>query len=297
MELMVRATLVAVGIGLFVGATACSGRSTNDDDSSAGASGDAGASSGGSASGGTGGASGTTTGGSGSGDDDDVPTGGTTTGGSASGGSSGTFPTGGTSPTGGAATGGSAGSNTGGLAGEGGSAGEPSDCEGPAPGGCQFSGCPSGQTCTLASGACIPSRCDCVNGEWSCTRDCNGGFCADGPSSCATPDPSGCETNDDCAAGKVCAQPAIAVCIPTGCACGFGSWQCREDCGGGVCTEPTCPAGCEAQPRGLCGEDEVTWVCTTSPIPVEEFMNGGCVDQFTQVPRYCCPSTFKPECQ
>jgi hypothetical protein len=292
----VRATLVAVGIGLFVGATACSGRSTNDDDSSAGASGDAGASSGGSATGSGGtssGASGTTSGGTSSGDDDDDgPIGGTTTGGSASGGSGSTTPAGGTAP-----TGGTAGSSTGGTAGEGGSAGEPGECEGPAPGGCQFSGCPSGQTCTLASGVCVPSRCDCMNGEWACTLDCGGGRCVDGPSSCATPDPSGCETNDDCAPGKVCAQPAIAVCIPTGCACGFGSWQCREECGGGVCTEPTCPTGCEPQPRGLCGEDEVTWVCTTSPIPVEEFMSGGCVDQFTQVPRYCCPSTFKPECQ
>lgn len=300
---MVRATLWVVSVGFFVGATACSGRSTKDDDSSGGKSGDAGSS--GFETGGSGGTSsgsgGTSQGGTTSGDDGDDDNGGTIAG-SASGGSSGAFPTGGTAPTGGAPTGGTAGSSTGGAAGEGGSAGEPSECEGPAPGGCQRSGCAEGQTCQLASGTCIPSVCSCSNGTWVCTGDCGGGRCVDGPGACTTPDPSGCLTNDDCASDEECKQPAITVCIPTGCACSplGNTWQCANPCNGGVCVPKTpdeCPETCEPQASGVCGSDKATWVCTSSPIPVQDFMNGGCTDAFTQVPRYCCPPTFKPECQ
>jgi hypothetical protein len=115
-----------------------------------------------------------------------------------------------------------------------------------------------------------------------------------------TPDPSGCERNEDCASGEVCTQPTITVCIPVGCACAplGGEWQCREECGGGVCTQAMCPSMCEPQPGGLCGDEQITWVCSLpGPLPVQEFLDGGCTDAFTQVPRYCCPPTFKPECQ
>jgi hypothetical protein len=64
--------------------------------------------------------------------------------------------------------------------------------------------------------------------------------------------------------------------------------------GGGPTVE--CPAGCEPQPQGLCGMDAITWVCTGSP-PWMEFQAAGCTDPGTQVPRYCCPDTYLPECQ
>jgi hypothetical protein len=63
--------------------------------------------------------------------------------------------------------------------------------------------------------------------------------------------------------------------------------------GGGTSVE--CPTDCEAQPSGLCGDDEITWVCFSAPVP--DFVAAGCTDAFTQVPRFCCPSTFLPECQ
>jgi hypothetical protein len=57
-----------------------------------------------------------------------------------------------------------------------------------------------------------------------------------------------------------------------------------------------CPTGCEAQSSGFCGSEQVTWVCTSTFVP-NVFLDAGCTDPATQVPRYCCPSTFKPECQ
>ncbi|HEX6272298.1 MAG TPA: hypothetical protein VFZ53_04640, partial [Polyangiaceae bacterium] len=164
--------------------------------------------------------------------------GGSSQGGSSQGGSS---PTGGASTGGSPATGGAAGAagtagmgGASGTAGDGGAAGA-SECEGPAPGGCPMRRCPEGQSCQLASGVCLPSRCDCMNGQWACTRDCGGGRCVDTPS-CTTPDPSGCENDDDCAPSEECVPPTITVCIPVDCACSPGAtWQCREECGGGVC--------------------------------------------------------------
>jgi hypothetical protein len=136
-----------------------------------------------------------------------------------------------------------------------------------------------------------------VDGEWVCTKDCGGGMCVDG-STCGTPDPSGCGSNDDCASSEVCMPSALAVCIPLRCACAplGGAWQCEEDCGGGVCVRPMCPPGCEQQPAGNCGDDMSMWVCTSNFDPTV-FRDGGCRDLGAQVPRYCCPSTFQPVCQ
>jgi hypothetical protein len=299
---MVRVAAIVV----FVLAGACSGRSAKNDDAKGDPSGGGGASSGATSTGGSssGGDAGSTSGsGSGGSSTGGSAEGGSSTGGSAEGGSStgGSSTTGGSS-SGGSSTGGAAGMGTGGsgTSGDGGAAGA-SECEGPAPGGCPARSCPDGQSCQLASGVCVPSRCDCVNGQWSCTRDCGGGRCVDTPS-CTTPDPSGCENDDDCSPNEACEPPTLTICIPIDCACSpmGGEWQCREECSGGVCVPRRpqgCPESCEPQAGGFCGQEQVTWVCSSpGTIPVQEFMDGGCTDPFTQVPRYCCPPTFKSEC-
>jgi hypothetical protein len=87
------------------------------------------------------------------------------------------------------------------------------------------------------------------------------------------------------------------VCIPLGCACQglTNTWSCLENCGGGECVDVPCPAGCEAQIDGACGDGAITWVCTSSFDPME-FLDGGCDDLGSQVPRYCCPPSFRSEC-
>ena len=290
----VRAAVVV----LLILAGACSGRSTKSDASSAGKSGaagdDDGSDSGGSPMGGSG--AGATGGAEPTGGSSGATSGGTNPIGGTAGSSS---MTGGRSTAGSTATGGGgmsgAGVGGGGMSGTFGTAGE-RGCGLPAPGGCPRTPCRLDQTCRLASGRCIPSQCDCIYGEWVCTKDCGGGMCVDG-SSCGTPDPSGCANDDDCAMGEACMPSTLAVCIPLRCACApmGGTWQCEEDCGGGVCVRPTCPSGCEPQANGACGSERVTWVCNGQFTP-REFLDAGCTDPGTQVPRFCCPPTFKPEC-
>jgi hypothetical protein len=44
----------------------------------------------------------------------------------------------------------------------------------------------------------------------------------------------------------------------------------------------------------------VSWVCYVSGggIPgYQDLIEAGCVDLATQIPRLCCPATFKPECR
>jgi hypothetical protein len=64
--------------------------------------------------------------------------------------------------------------------------------------------------------------------------------------------------------------------------------------GGGPAVE--CPTACEPQAQGACGNNGVTWVCFGAGEP-PDFEAGGCTDLATQVPRFCCPPTFLPECQ
>jgi hypothetical protein len=64
-----------------------------------------------------------------------------------------------------------------------------------------------------------------------------------------------------------------------------------------VCRPETCPEGCEASSEGFCNGDGVTWVCGFSgTFDVSDLIEAGCEDLATQIPRYCCPATFKPEC-
>ena len=59
-----------------------------------------------------------------------------------------------------------------------------------------------------------------------------------------------------------------------------------------------CPSGCEAGSEPFCEGDGVTWVCFgPGPIDYQALLDGGCTDLATQVPRYCCPASFHPECQ
>jgi hypothetical protein len=290
--------VVTLAVAAALAVAGCSSRSTRKDASSGGTSGNTGHHSGGSAAGGgktaSGGTGGATAGSS--------ATGGSPQGGTAgtSGTSGGAAPTAGSSPAGGTpSTGGGAGTagtggdsaGTSGDAGEGGASG----CAEPAPGGCPARRCAEGQECQLLSGQCVPSRCECVRDEWVCTEDCGGGVCVDAVS-CGQ-DPSGCLTDDDCTGEEVCTPPADDACIPTRCACPItGIWQCENDCNGGTCRLPTCPAACEPQIEGFCGEGQVTWVCTGTGVPYQEFIDAGCTDPATQVPRLCCPATYKSEC-
>jgi hypothetical protein len=289
--------VVPLAVAGVLVAAGCSSRSTRKDGSSGGTSGNTGHHSGGTAAGGgktaSGGAGGATAGTSASAGSEQGGTGGTsgTSGGAAP--TAGTSPAGGTPSTGGAGTAGTGenGAGTSGDAGEGGASG----CAEPAPGGCPARRCGEGQECQLLSGQCIPSQCECVDGEWACTEDCGGGVCVDAVS-CGQ-DPSGCLTDGDCTGDEVCTPPADGACIPTRCACPLtGIWQCENDCNGGVCRLPTCPAACEPQIEGFCGEEQVTWVCTGTGVPYQEFIDAGCTDPATQVPRLCCPATYKSEC-
>ncbi len=56
---------------------------------------------------------------------------------------------------------------------------ESSACAGDNPAGCAQTGCADGEVCTVNSGICVPSACDCdvATGNWSCTDDCGGGIC------------------------------------------------------------------------------------------------------------------------
>jgi hypothetical protein len=59
-----------------------------------------------------------------------------------------------------------------------------------------------------------------------------------------------------------------------------------------------CPEGCEPNTETFCDEGGVTWACGASGgFDASELVEAGCTDLGTQVPRYCCPATFKPECR
>ncbi len=67
---------------------------------------------------------------------------------------------------------------------------------------------------------------------------------------------------------------------------------------GGAGPSVDCPAGCTAGSETFCQDGGVTWVCVgPGPSGDQELLDAGCTDLFTQVPRYCCPASFRPECQ
>jgi hypothetical protein len=226
-----------VAVVLVAVLSACAGRSARDDGRATGGSGTggSGATTGGSNHGGSsiGGFSGSSTGGSFVGG-----FGGSSSGGSSSGGSAASSggPLGGTSGTGAAGMG-QAGAAGGGTGGEGGAT---SECLEPNPAGCVYQACPSGKSCVLTSGRCSPSSCSCEGGEWACTRDCNGGVCADGPA-CTTEKPPGCFRDSECAPGEVCNPLLVDICLlGGGCVCDpfNDEWICNGGCAGGTCGIP-----------------------------------------------------------
>jgi hypothetical protein len=59
-----------------------------------------------------------------------------------------------------------------------------------------------------------------------------------------------------------------------------------------------CPAGCSAGSEAFCQDGGVTWVCFgPGAIDYNALIEGGCTDLATQVPRFCCPASFRPDCQ
>ncbi len=158
-------------------------------------------------------------------------------------------------------------------------------CAGPNPQGCAETGCPAGEVCTLTSGRCIPSHCDCdpASGQWRCTEDCDGGLCVPGEG-CPGPSPQGCRLTG-CPEGQYC-ETVTDDCHPSECVCDAFrmEWVCSGDCDGGICVEAeSCPGpnpqgcadvGCPvgeicAPTSGVCIPSHCdcdpvtgTWICT-----------------------------------
>jgi hypothetical protein len=249
---------LAAFVGLAV--FACAGRSGPDDEQT----GDAGEGSGGTS--GSGSANGGDAGDPSGGFSGAAPNGGSSTGGESTGGeSTGGESTGGES-TGGATTGGSSNGGTGATSGS------------PSGGSAGTSGAGGRGGAAGASGA----------------AGANGG--ASG--ACTTPNPAGCP-QVPCAGDETCWMRQ-GDCRPGSCTCSDdGQWACTRDCGGGVCRPTSCPAECEPS-EGTCGTDGVTWVCYIGggvSADYQALIDGGCQDLATQIPRFCCPATFKPECR
>jgi hypothetical protein len=119
------------------------------------------------------------------------------------------------------------------------------------------------------------------------------GAAGSGSGGCAEPNPAGCTPEAECPPTHRC-EVSPADCRPSQCTCSGSEWVCTRDCGGGRCRPAGCPMGCE--PEGECGKDRTTWVCT-GPGDWNVLVDAGCQDLATQVPRYCCPATFMPECR
>ncbi len=159
----------------------------------------------------------------------------------------------------------------------------PNGCEGDSPEGCQNDDdCAGDMVCDLT--ACVPSMCECSNGNWRCTPDCGGGLCVEpqGGGNCEGNNPQGCMDDAACGAGFVCDR---SICAPSSCHCAEGGdWMCTRDCRGGRCVAEAalacdvpapsgcrqfgCPAGqtCVVQPGechpSRCNCSNGAWMCT-----------------------------------
>jgi hypothetical protein len=63
--------------------------------------------------------------------------------------------------------------------------------------------------------------------------------------------------------------------------------------GGTGGASPACPTDC--RPNGPCLGEQISWLCGNG-FNDQEFVDGGCTDQATALPRYCCPPEFFPDC-
>lgn len=150
---------------------------------------------------------------------------------------------GGEGGTGEGGAGGEGGTGEGGAGGtgEGGAGG--GECAGANPQGCFGpEDCDSTEICDPAPDECVPTACECMDGEWVCTPDCGGGQCRE-PAACEGENPGGdqlpgCASDDDCAPGDVCDS---AECLPVPCTCEDGEWLCPNLCGGQCVPEGACP--------------------------------------------------------
>jgi hypothetical protein len=66
--------------------------------------------------------------------------------------------------------------------------------------------------------------------------------------------------------------------------------------GGASGGAPNCPEQCTPEENAFCGAGVITWVCLGGP-NFQEFLDAGCTDAGTQVPRLCCPEDYLVECQ
>jgi hypothetical protein len=58
---------------------------------------------------------------------------------------------------------------------------------------------------------------------------------------------------------------------------------------------PVCPADCTRGTTAGCSAGQVSWTCGNNH-DYQEFIDAGCTDQATGLPRYCCAPEFHPDC-
>lgn len=156
---------------------------------------------------------------------------------------------------------------------------DPSECDERNPSlDCRDTGCSGDQTCIVWEQACTSSNCECMDGQWMCTRDCDpqSSVCVDDPNFCDDENlPSkdcrdyGCEDGMNCELDEDGCLASSCQCDPV-----EQSIGCTSDCGeryecvtevSDTCNGMPNPAGCS---QTGCPDDQTcvndTTVCAPS---------------------------------
>lgn len=138
--------------------------------------------------------------------------------------------------------------------------------------------CGAEQFCAISAlDVCVPTSCECSQGDWVCTDDCGrANECQDAtPQTCSGPDPSiqECAVDADCAGAQVCVPSGDDGCAPSACSCMDGQWVCTADCGEiRECRDPA-PEVCGDQDPGQPFCNAVPMPC---PVGQEREAKDGC---------------------
>jgi hypothetical protein len=142
-----------------------------------------------------------------------------------------------------------------------------SSCAGKAPIDCArtFGANTTPGTIIICDDVAIPPTC--VDGHWACVGGIDFHLCT-----CTSPIPPGCG------------------CTTHGLSCSDGGPDGPNDAG----RDASCDVGCAPSNAGsFCGANEQQWECHGGYDP-QAF--AACRDPGTNLPRYCCPTTFQPTC-
>lgn len=149
-------------------------------------------------------------------------------------------------------------------------------CSTPNPAGCTQEGCPEGYLCLPNFEECAPSECQCIDGNWGCTRDCGG--------------------------GGTCAPEPEPLCPDTAPVCGVDgqTWADRcaaESNGVEVFGQGTCEALCAVigpcMEDPVCGADGRTWSCAQEAICAGTgVLHRGACEQVCGADEDCDPGSF-----